>query len=147
MAKPITPLVGCDVFVTDEKGRILLIKRADNGYWGLPGGCQNLSETPREAAERECQEETGFKVEATTLLGVFSSKCYPYEVYPWKDNEFCHIFFAARVVSGSLQCSDETPEVGWFDLHKLPPLSDGNLPRIEFGFRWLEGREKLAHFE
>ena len=30
MGKPITPLVGCDVFITNEKNEVLLIQRADN---------------------------------------------------------------------------------------------------------------------
>lgn len=46
MAKPITPLVACDVFVLNESGQVLLIQRSDNGFWALPGGCHDLGETP-----------------------------------------------------------------------------------------------------
>ncbi len=41
----------------------LLIQRADNGLWEQPGGHAEGEETGREAAERECFEETGFRPE------------------------------------------------------------------------------------
>ena len=46
MPRPVTPFVGCDVFVTDAQSRVLLVRRQDNGFWALPGGCQDLGETP-----------------------------------------------------------------------------------------------------
>lgn len=62
MPKPITPLVGADTFVVNERGEVCLIKRADNGLWALPGGCQDLGETPEHCAVREFREETGLEV-------------------------------------------------------------------------------------
>src|ERR1700728_2191431 len=100
MPKPITPFVGCDVFIIDQTNHVLLIRRRDNGFWALPGGCQDLGETPAECACRECFEETGFTVTCTRLLGVFSCTRYKYVNYPWKENEFCHILFQATIVSG-----------------------------------------------
>src|SRR3990167_3295944 len=72
--KPVTPLVACDTFVLNEKHDVLLIQRADNKYWALPGGCHDLGETPKLCAERECREETGLDVEVTGLLGVLRSE-------------------------------------------------------------------------
>lgn len=68
MAKPVTPLVGCDVFVLNQKSEVLLIQRADNGRWALPGGCHDLGETAQLCAERECREESGYEVKVTDLL-------------------------------------------------------------------------------
>ena len=82
MPRPLTPFVGCDVFLPDPAGRVLLIRRRDNGFWALPGGCQDLGETPAECARRECREETGLEVQITRLLGVFSSKRYERVNYP-----------------------------------------------------------------
>lgn len=80
MPKPITPLVGTDTFVINEKSELCLIKRADNGLWALPGGCQELNETSAECARREYFEETGLIIEITKLLGVFSSLKYEYKL-------------------------------------------------------------------
>ena len=46
MKKPVTPVVGVDVFIPDSESRVLLIKRTDNGFWCTPGGSQDLGETP-----------------------------------------------------------------------------------------------------
>jgi hypothetical protein len=45
MSKPVTPLVGCDVFATDQIQRVLLVRRADNDRSALPSACQQLGET------------------------------------------------------------------------------------------------------
>ncbi len=51
---------------------ILLMRRSDNGYWGLPGGFVELGESVAEAARREVAEETGWSVEIERLIGVYS---------------------------------------------------------------------------
>lgn len=147
MPKPITPYCGCDSFVIDNQRRLLLIRRTDNGFWALPGGCQNLGETPAECAVRESQEESGYLVRIDRLLGVWSSLRYEYVNYPWKDNQFTHVLFQAHVIGGEPRISDETLEVGWFDQLELPPLSDGHEPRIAFGFRVLRGEVNPPYFE
>jgi len=138
MGKPVTPLVGADLFVQDEHKRILLIKRKDNSLWALPGGCQDLGETPKECAEREFFEETGMTARVTQLLGVFSSTRYEYVHYPWKENEFCHLLFAGEVTGGEGRETEESFEVQWFSPTDLPPLSDGHEIRIRYAISAVE---------
>lgn len=147
MPKPVTPLVACDVFVVNEENHVLLVQRSDNQMWCLPGGCHDLNETPKLCAERECLEESGYQVEVTRLLGVYSSNCYEYVYYPWKDNKFAHLLFAARLVGGNPQLSSETLSIGWFDENALPPLNDGHPERIELGFKFLKNPNTLPYFE
>ena len=147
MPRPVTPFVGCDVFVTDGAGRVLLIRRHDDGLWAMPGGCQDLGETPAQCAGRECLEETGFVVRIDRLLGVFSSTCYEYVHYPWKDNEFTHLLFHAVITGGEARTSDESTEVAFFAADALPPLSDGHLPRLDHAFRFLADPLMPPHFE
>jgi ADP-ribose pyrophosphatase YjhB (NUDIX family) len=147
MPIPITPLVGCDVFVLNENFEVLLIQRADNGLWALPGGCQDLGETPQECAERECLEETGYEAKVTALLGVYSSNRYEYVYYPWKENEFCHLLFRATIVSGEAKTSKETIKVGWFAENTLPKFSDGHEVRVRFGFHANQNPHIKAYFE
>ena len=147
MPRPVTPFVGCDVFVTDARARVLLVRRRDNGFWALPGGCQDLGETPLECARRECREETGFEVAVGRLIGVFSSRRYAYVNYPWKDNEFTHLLFAGEITGGRATPSAETSAVAFFVEEDLPPLSDGHAPRVLVGYRALREGNFPPHFE
>ena len=45
--------------IFDEKGEVLLQRRVDNGYWGLPGGKVDIGESLSQGAIREVLEETG----------------------------------------------------------------------------------------
>ncbi len=54
----------------DDQGRLLLIRRADNGWWAMPVGSFELDETLVEAAVREVREESGVDVEVTGLVGI-----------------------------------------------------------------------------
>jgi len=147
MPKPITPFVGCDTFVLNNEGQVLLIKRADSNLWALPGGCHDLGETPANCAIREYFEETGYKIKLLRLLGVFSSNCYEYVYNPWKENEFCHILFQGVVLGGDKTTSEETLEVGWFSYDELPPLYDGHESRIQFAFKAIQSNNFEPYFE
>lgn len=147
MGKPITPLVGCDVFVLNHENKLLLIQRADNGLWALPGGCQDLGETPKKCAERECFEESGLLVKCTDLIGIYSSNCYEYIHYPWKENEFVHLLFMAKIEGGKETISSETLKVAWFSENEIPKLSDGHNIRIKHGFEYINGKRTVPYFE
>ncbi len=147
MPKPITPLCGCDVFVLNQNKELLLIQRTDNNLWALPGGCQEVTETPAQCAIRECYEETGFTVKIDALFGVWSSLSYPYLTYPWKDNVFTHLVFSATIVSGAPTTSSESSAIAWFSKDKLPQLSDGHPARIAYGFDWCANKTGSCYFE
>jgi ADP-ribose pyrophosphatase YjhB (NUDIX family) len=51
---------------------ILLMQRADNGQWGLPGGYVERGESVEQACAREVLEETGYRVVVGRLIGVYS---------------------------------------------------------------------------
>jgi len=53
-------IVAGGILIEGEK--VLLIKHKKLNKWLYPGGHVEVNETPREAAEREFQEETGIKV-------------------------------------------------------------------------------------
>ena len=55
-----------------REGEILLMRRSDNGHWGLPGGYVEVGESVSEAARREVVEETGWTVKIGDLIGVYS---------------------------------------------------------------------------
>src|SRR5512133_2362847 len=58
--------------VFDAQGRLLLMHRADNAHWGLPGGNIEIGESVTQAAAREVLEETGLEIAVGRLVGVYS---------------------------------------------------------------------------
>jgi len=147
MPAPVTPIVGADTFVVNAQKEVCLIRRSDNGLWALPGGAQDIGETPEECARREFEEETGLQIRVIRLLGIFSSLRYEDITNVNRGREVTHILFASEVVGGKQEKSIETLEIGWFTQEHLPPLSDGHALRIEFGFQALENPSGVAYFE
>jgi ADP-ribose pyrophosphatase YjhB (NUDIX family) len=70
----ITPKVGAEAAIFDGEGRILLVRRSDDGLWCLPCGWVEPNESPEEAAVREAGEEAGLEIQARQLVGVFTRK-------------------------------------------------------------------------
>lgn len=74
----ITPKLGVDSAVVNDKGQILVLKRGD-GSWGMPGGWADVGESPFETAKRETLEETGLKVQPVGYIAIThkTPKTYP----------------------------------------------------------------------
>lgn len=126
--------VGCSATIFDEKReKVLLTQRMDNGRWCLPGGHMESGESAAEACEREVWEETGLKVRATRLLGVYSN---PDQLVIYKDGNkafFVVLNFEAQVLEGELGLSDETTDFGWFSLEEMEtmPIHANHKIRVE----------------
>jgi ADP-ribose pyrophosphatase YjhB (NUDIX family) len=111
-----TPKVGCSVAAFDDKERVVLIKRADNGRWALPGGVAEVGDTPSMNALRELHEETGFEARIERLVGVYDNKMFG-SVSPYQFYICC---FRGKITGGSATPSVETPEVVLADPTSLP---------------------------
>jgi 8-oxo-dGTP pyrophosphatase MutT (NUDIX family) len=113
---------GVGVVIRGHGDTILLEKRRDCGWWGLPGGRVEPGESLVEAAVREVREETGLTVEVTHLVGVYSSPEDRIVTYP--DNgdvvQLIDIVVGARILSGQVICSQESEEVRFFPPSQLP---------------------------
>jgi 8-oxo-dGTP diphosphatase len=67
--------VTTDCVVSDETGRIALIRRRNDPFknsYALPGGFVEAGETVESACIREVKEETGLDVSDLRLIGVYS---------------------------------------------------------------------------
>ncbi len=126
--------VGCSAVIFDEKReKVLLTQRTDNRRWCLPGGHMESGESAAEACEREVWEETGLKVRATRLLGVYSN---PDQLVIYKDGNkafFVVLNFEVQVLEGELGLSDETTAFGWFSLEEMEtmPIHANHKIRVE----------------
>jgi 8-oxo-dGTP pyrophosphatase MutT (NUDIX family) len=113
---------GVGVVVRGADEAILLEKRRDCGWWGLPGGKVEPGESIIDAAVREVLEETGLTVEITHLIGVYSDPNGRIVTYP--DNgdvvQLIDVVVGARVLSGRIICSHESEEVRFFSPSRLP---------------------------
>ena len=140
----VTPFVAADAAVF-RGGRILLIKREDNGLWAMPGGATEVGETWAQSAERELREETGVVGTAKKLLGVFDSRI-------WGSRSKYHFYAGVWLVEvpddQAPIAGSETTDVGFFAEHDLPAeLSPGHSRRIPMAFKLARGDLPAPYFD
>ena len=100
-----TPLHSVSVAgaVVRDDGRLLAIRRADNGTWELPGGVLELTESPEAGVAREVLEETGIHVEVDELTGVYKNTT----------RGIVALVFRCKPSGGTERTSDESTAVDW----------------------------------
>ncbi len=97
----------------EEDGRVLLCRRAiepRHGYWTLPAGFMENSETTEEAALRETLEEAGARVE---LQGLFTLLNVPHV-------HQVHLFYRARLLDLDYVAGTESLECRLFSELEIP---------------------------
>lgn len=99
----ITPKVGTDAAIFNERGEILLMERADGSGWCLPCGFVEPGETPVEGVIREVREETGLEIKVKRLVGVFTRR--PGAKYG--PHTILSIVHLCEIVAGQLTLSHE----------------------------------------
>lgn len=108
--------------LNDDRTKLLLTRRADNGRWCLPGGAFDPGESISETGVREVKEETGLDVEIVRLVGIYSD---PNRILEYADGNRYHmvsIHFEAAVTGGELTLSDETTEFLWCSPNEISAL-------------------------
>lgn len=115
-----TPKIAVGAVVGNERGEILLIKRADSGIWLYPTGWADIGYSASEVAVKEVEEETGIECEVVQLIAVLDGLRLGFTRIP-----LYSLVFHCRAVSGELRCHPlECEDVGWFSESELPvPLA------------------------
>ncbi|RKS06698.1 mutator protein MutT [Nocardiopsis sp. Huas11] len=93
------------VVVRPEDGKVLVIKRADDGRWVPPGGVMELDETPEQCVVREVREETGIEAKPIRLTGVYKNM----------NLGVVSLAFLCKPTGGEIRISEESVEVTWMD--------------------------------
>lgn len=103
--------------------RLLLVQRSRQPWrchWDIPGGFCNINEHPSATAEREVFEETGIRIRATSLLGIWM------DVYDRADaaqESTMNVYYNAEPTSGVDAQRVDTGEIQairWFARDDLP---------------------------
>ncbi|MFJ3697556.1 NUDIX hydrolase [Streptomyces sp. NPDC090052] len=129
-----TPLHSVSVagVVVREDGKLLAIRRADNGTWELPGGVLELDESPEAGVQREVREETGIHVEVDELTGVYKNTA----------RGIVALVFRCKPAAGTERTSSESTAVAWLTPDevskrmsevyavRLLDALDGNAPHV-----------------
>lgn len=137
---------GADALVYDANGSLLLMRRRDDGLWGIPGGQLDPLEPPALGVVREVLEETGLRVRPVALLGVFGGVDAFHIRYPSGDEVDPVVsLFRCEIVSGELRALDsEALELRFFPPDALPteltPITRYLLEHVALGqnFAWNE---------
>ncbi len=112
---------------------LLLMRRSDNGHWGLPGGYVEPGESVTEAVRREVGEETGVRIEVGRLVGVYSDPRCQVIGYPDGSRvQAVNLCFEADAVGETEATTpEETLDSGYFPPEALPaPLVPIHAVRI-----------------
>lgn len=102
-----------------KDGAVLLVQRAlepEQGLWTLPAGFVDAGEDAREAAMRECLEETGLEVDAEEVFDVFSGREHSL-------GADIVIVFRGVVRGGTLRPGDDARAADFFPPDRIPPLA------------------------
>lgn len=142
MLTHVAPAPCGDAAVFDSDDRLLLIQRADDRLWAMPGGAFEMGETAAEGVRREALEEAGVEVEVTDLVGVY-------------DSRFCEtrssiqlyqfVFLCKPIRISAATTPHEVLDVGWFSEADVPALSPGHTVRVPDAFRFL--RDRRPYFD
>jgi ADP-ribose pyrophosphatase YjhB (NUDIX family) len=115
-----TPKVDMRSVVLKE-GRILLTRERSDGKWSLPGGFADINYSPSEVAVKEVLEETGLNVMVSRVLAVIDTDRHQ---FPPLEFHYYKIVVLCDLIGGDLCGSNETSEARFFDIDKLPELSE-----------------------
>jgi len=97
---------------SDNKKRLLLIKRSDFPVWTLPGGRKERRESLKKTAIRETLEETGLRVKIIKFVGKYKVWYLPLAGVT--------SVFVCRRISGSLKRNREVSQLKFWPIKCLP---------------------------
>lgn len=103
--------VSCHIALfRNNNQEILLTLRRDFPIWVLPGGQAKANETIEDVVIREVLEETGLNIKPSKTIAFYESP----------DKKIKKVLLKGDILSGEMTLSNETKDIKWFDVNKLP---------------------------
>ncbi|GJM37646.1 MAG: hypothetical protein DHS20C19_10130 [Acidimicrobiales bacterium] len=98
------------VVIRDAGGEleVLLVHRPHRADWSFPKGKMDEGETLGRTAEREVEEETGYRCNRLRRL--------PEVRYVAKGKQKLVVYWTMAIVDGTFEPNDEVDALGWFGL-------------------------------
>lgn len=93
----------------DGELEVLVAHRPDHDDWSFPKGKMDDGETLGQTAEREVEEETGFRCRRHDRLPIV-------RYADAKGREKLVVYWTMEILSGEFVPNDEVDTIGWFDL-------------------------------
>ena len=115
--------------VVRDDGRVLVIKRDDNGHWEAPGGILELDESFESGVQREVLEETGIAVTVERLTGVYKNLTHG----------IVALVYRCRPAGGEPHPTEDAREIRWMTKEEV---RSATVPA--FGVRVLDAFEETA---
>jgi ADP-ribose pyrophosphatase YjhB (NUDIX family) len=133
---------GAAVAAQREDGKVLFIRRSDNGVWALPGGAAEEGGSFARTAVDELREETGLVVEPADLIPVACFSDAERHTLHYPNGDVAHYFsmcFLARRWQGEpVPDGDESLEVIFGDPADPPqPFEDSTARVLELLLAYL----------
>ncbi len=138
-----TPKVAVGAAVTNEENELLLIQRADSGYWLYPTGWCDVGYSAPEVVVKEVLEETGIEVEPVRLIGVLDGMRLGDSRIP-----LYSLLFFCRATGGELRLHPlEVTDAGWFSRDELPSPTIGAKRWAEPIFAAIDGERRDVFYD
>ena len=111
--------VGVGAFILNDKGEVLLQKRAvpaEKDCWCIPGGRLEWYEKLEAAVVRETKEETDLDIEIVKLLGICN------HIIEMEKSHWVAVSYLCKVKSGVAKIMEpnKASDLGWFPIDNLP---------------------------
>jgi len=107
-----------------NNAKVLMVQEGKNyiyGLWNFPSGRLENNEGIVNAAIREVQEETGYKVTISGLTGI-------YNFFSETNTQVVMFNFIGEVVEGDLKYdNEEIINAKWFSINEISELNDNEL--------------------
>lgn len=112
------------IIIENDNGDILLIRRTDNGQWGIPAGSLEEGEDIEACIRREVREETGLELLELEVIGISSHPEAENVTYPNGDQvQYMVIEFYTHSWEGAPQADlEESSEVRFLPLEAAQDL-------------------------
>ena len=120
------PVPATAVVVFNARDELLLVQRAQEpgkGKWCLPGGFQEMGETPEQCALREFREETGLDGRVLGLIALEMG-------FNPAAGEVLVVGYHVHCLGGELHAGDDASAAAYFPLERLPEQAFQSHARI-----------------
>lgn len=113
---------GIRAIIENENKEVLLVKRNQFEFWGLPAGGIEIGESIEDCLIREVKEETGLNIKSFKVIGIASNPMIETVKYPNGDIiQALSIVFHSDEWEGVLKPDeDEIGNLGFFKIDKIP---------------------------